>query len=150
MRAPKKAAPSTTDETAVEQGAEAGSSDEQQQDTGDAGNDTPGDGGEGAGDDTDGQAQSTDNGDNDKAGSSQDDQEPDIKPGFYGAKPKVAKELKVESGQKLPQRDLGGRYRCAARVSHGGTKHRPGTVLVLTDEEARSYLKDGPVIEPLD
>jgi hypothetical protein len=40
-------------------------------------------------------------------------------------------------------------YRCAARLSHGGVRHMPGTEVKLTDEEARHFLKDG-VVEPLD
>lgn len=64
--------------------------------------------------------------------------------------PNAAKVNKVEEKRvKLPRRNLGGMYRCAARLSHGGVKHMPGATVKLSDEEARHFLKDG-VVEPLD
>lgn len=61
-----------------------------------------------------------------------------------------AKVRKVEEKRvTLPKRNLGGMYRCIARVRHGGKKHYPGTELNLTDAEARHYLEGGAV-EPLD
>lgn len=64
--------------------------------------------------------------------------------------PNAAKVNKVEEKRvKLPRRNLGGMYRCAARLSHGGVRHLPGAKVKLSDEEARHFLKDG-VVEPLD
>jgi hypothetical protein len=76
-----------------------------------------------------------------------DDAEGETKP---PPNPNAARVNKVEEKRvKLPRRNLGGMYRCAARLSHGGVRHMPGTEVKLTDEEARHFLKDG-VVEPLD
>lgn len=81
-------------------------------------------------------------------GEEEPEEEPEEPP--VAAKPKQAKPRKVEEKTvKLPRRDLGGQYRCKARVSHGGTKHLPGTVITLTDKDARHFLRDA-VIESVE
>lgn len=61
-----------------------------------------------------------------------------------------AKPRKIASERTLPKRDLGGIYKLACRMRVDGKVKKPGELVTLTDEEARTYLKAGPVIEPQD
>lgn len=61
-----------------------------------------------------------------------------------------AKPRKIASERTLPKRDLGGIYKLACRMRVNGKVKKPGELVTLTDEEARSYLRAGPVIEPQD
>lgn len=87
-----------------------------------------------------------DEGDDDDGGG---DDEPQTTADTSVVGPK-AKPLKIASEPKLPKRDLGGVYKLACRMRHGGKLRKPGELVTLTDEEARTFLKAGPVIEPQD
>lgn len=54
--------------------------------------------------------------------------------------------VKVEpKAPKKPRRNLGGVYKTKNQVKINGDWQPPGTVVTLTDEEARHYLKFGSV-----
>lgn len=57
-------------------------------------------------------------------------------------------QVKVEPkvATKKPRRNLGGVYKTKNQVSFGGVYQAPGSVLTLSDEEARHFLKFGSVV----
>jgi hypothetical protein len=57
-------------------------------------------------------------------------------------------QVKVEPkvATKKPRRNLGGVYKTKNQVSFNGSYQAPGSVLTLSDEEARHFLKFGSVV----
>lgn len=107
-----------------------------------------GEGGEGGVEDPE-DPESDDDGDGDDETPNPESVEPQTTADTSVVGPK-AKPRKIASERTLPKRDLGGVYKLACRMRVNGKVKKPGELVTLTDEEARSYLKAGPVIEPQD
>lgn len=61
-----------------------------------------------------------------------------------------AQPMKIEEKRvSVPKRNLAGRYKALHCVRKDGVKHHPGSELILTDDEARHYLRFSAV-EALD